>query len=177
MTTRLLLPLALILAAVARRAGAQQAPASATGASAGCAYDNCALGISPNWSGLAVVRGVAGPRVANLSFFWPRDISRALRGEVGAVPGADSAAAQARRAVGLRRTGAALTDAGIVLMGIAAIRAIGAGRLARGDGLLGGAGAAALGMSVPFQFAADGALSRAVWWHNLRFARGSSDTQ
>jgi len=24
-------------------------------------------------------------------------------------------------------------------------------------------------VSVPLQFAADGALSRAVWWHNLRY--------
>jgi hypothetical protein len=32
-------------------------------------------------------------------------------------------------------------------------------------------GAASLGVSVPLQFAADGALSRAVWWHNVRYAR------
>jgi hypothetical protein len=118
-----------------------------------------------------------GPRVANLSFYWPHDVSSVLRGESGAVRGADSAAAQARRAVGLRRTGAALTDAGIVLLGIAAVRSISAGRLTRANGLIGGAGAAAFGLSVPFQFAADGALSRAVWWHNMRFARGSAFTQ
>lgn len=171
MLNRLLLPLTLILVAGTRPIAAQQAP-GAIGAEVACAYDNCALGISPNWSGLAVVRGVHGPRVANLSFFWPHDVSRALRGENGAVLGADSAAAQARRAVGLRRSAAALTDAGIVLVGIAAIRAISVGRLTRADGLIGGAGAAALGVSVPFQFAADGALSRAVWWHNIRFARG-----
>jgi len=32
-------------------------------------------------------------------------------------------------------------------------------------------GVAALGVSVPFQFAADGALSKAIWWYNLRYAR------
>ena len=37
--------------------------------------------------------------------------------------------------------------------------------------LVAAAGLAALTISVPFQFAADGALSRAVWWHNLRYAR------
>jgi hypothetical protein len=31
-------------------------------------------------------------------------------------------------------------------------------------------GGAALGVSVPFQFAADGYLSRAIWWYNRRFA-------
>jgi hypothetical protein len=29
----------------------------------------------------------------------------------------------------------------------------------------------ALMLSLPVHFAADGALSRAVWWHNLRYAR------
>jgi hypothetical protein len=28
----------------------------------------------------------------------------------------------------------------------------------------------ALFISVPLQFAADGALSKAVWWHNVRYA-------
>jgi hypothetical protein len=44
-------------------------------------------------------------------------------------------------------------------------------RVRRSDGILLGVGGAALGLSVPFQFAADGALSRAVWWHNARYAR------
>lgn len=32
------------------------------------------------------------------------------------------------------------------------------------------AGLGALFISVPLQFAADGALSKAVWWHNVRYA-------
>lgn len=162
----------LLLALAAARAGsAQQVPTAALSPAPSCDYRSCALGIVPNWSGLAVVRGVDGPRVANLSFFWPHDVSTALRGTDADIAGADSAAAQARRAVQLRRAGAALTDAGIVLGAIAAVRALRAGRLRRADGVIAGAGAAALGLSVPFQFAADGALSRAVWWHNVRFAR------
>ena len=118
-----------------------------------------------------MTRGIGGPRIANLSFFWPHDVSSALRGVEPSIAGADSAAAQAKRAVQLRRAGAALTDAGIVLGAIAAVRVLRAERLRRADGAILGAGAAALGLSVPFQFAADGALSRAVWWHNVRFAR------
>lgn len=165
------LSLVVIALAAARSGAAQQAPATVSSPAPACDYRTCALGIVPNWSGLAVVRGTAGPRVANLSFFWPRDVSAALRGSDIGIAGADSAAAQARRAVQLRRAGAALTDAGIVLGAIAAVRALSAGRLHRADGVIAGTGAAALGLSVPFQFAADGALSRAVWWHNVRFAR------
>lgn len=160
-----------LFAFAAARTGGAQASAAALSPAPACDYRSCALGIVPNWSGLAVVRGVGGPRVANLSFFWPHDVSAALRGTDLGIAGADSAAAQARHAVQLRRAGAALTDAGIVLGAIAAARALGAGRLHRADGVIAGAGAAALGLSVPFQFAADGALSRAVWWHNVRFAR------
>jgi hypothetical protein len=32
-------------------------------------------------------------------------------------------------------------------------------------------GAASVGISVPLHFAADGMLSRAVWWHNRRYSR------
>lgn len=135
-----------------------------------CSYRICALSIVPTWNGLAVARGAQGPRVANLQFLWPRDISAALAGPGADVRGADSAAASAHRAVRLRRVGAALTDAGIVLAASAAIGALHAGRFRRTDGVAAGVGGAALALSVPFQFAADGALSRAVWWHNLRFA-------
>jgi hypothetical protein len=168
--TSRLLSFVLLTIGGARVSRAQQAPVAPAPAPA-CDYRACALGIVPNWSGLAVTRGVAGPRVANLSFFWPRDVSAVLRGTGIDVAGADSAAAQARRAVGLRRSAAALTDAGIVLGAIAAGRALSAGRMRRADGMIAAAGAAAFGVSVPLQFAADGALSRAVWWHNLRFAR------
>jgi hypothetical protein len=138
---------------------------------ADCPYATCALGIAPRWDGLAIVRGTAGPRVATLSFFWPRDVTAVLRGARTRVAGADSAAREARRAVRLRRIGAVLTDGGILLGAVALVRASRTGRVERGDGALAGAGGAALALSVPFQFAADGALSRAVWWHNLRFAR------
>ena len=136
----------------------------------GCSYTTCALTIVPRWNGLAVVRGADGPQVANLGFFWPRDVSAPLRGPSALVPGADSAAAQARQGLRLRRIGAALTDAGALVAAVGAVSAMRAGRIRRSDGVLLGAGGAALGLSVPFQFAADGALSRAVWWYNARFA-------
>ena len=163
--------LVLLAAAMPRVARAQSATPNGREPAAPCDYARCALSIAPTWNGLAVVRGIRGERVANLNFFWPGDISSALRGSDAGVPGIDSAVAQARRAVGIRRIGAALTDAGIALAATAAIRALSARRLRRADGELAGAGAAALGLSVPFQFGADGALSRAVWWHNLRYGR------
>jgi hypothetical protein len=155
----------LLAAMTARNGGAQSA------AAARCSYADCALSIAPTWNGLAVVRGVEGDRVANLNFFWPGDVSRALVGSEGAAPGVDSAVAEARRAVRIRRIGATLTDAGLAMAAVGVIGAISAGRARRSDEILAGAGVAALGLSVPFQFAADGALSRAVWWHNLRYGR------
>lgn len=137
-----------------------------------CTYRSCALSIAPRWNGLAVVRGTAGPSVANLGFFWPHDVSAALRGPVSMdAIGADAAVAEARRALELRRIGAVLTDGGLVLGAVALVRALRAGKVQHGDGILVAAGTSALGVSIPFQFAADGALSRAVWWHNLRYAR------
>lgn len=162
---------ALLAALVATaEAGAQAAP-PAPPADAACDYGACALGIAPRWNGLAVVRGIDGRPVANLGFFLPRDVSSALRGADGAVVGSDSAAAQARRALRLRRIGALLTDAGIAAVAIAALRSARSGSDRRGDAMLAGSGGLALALSVPLQFAADGALSRAVWWHNRRFAR------
>lgn len=150
---------------------AQSAPSAiATTRDSACGYAECALGIAPTWNGLAVVRGAAGPRVANLYFLWPRDVTAALRGDPRA-PGADSAAASARRAVSLRRTGAALTDIGLVASGVALVSGLRARRARSEERVVGGIGLAALLVSVPVQFAADGALSRAVWWHNLRYAR------
>lgn len=145
--------------------------AAQTVAAPSCTYRACALTIAPTWNGLAVVRASTGERVTNLRFFWPHDVTPALAGADASAVGADSAAAHARDAVRLRRIGAALTDAGIVLVASAATGAIRHGRLSRGDGVLAGVGGASLALSVPFQFAADGALSRAVWWHNLRFGR------
>ena len=172
---RLLLHLVLVSAtvvAVARPLSAQQASADASGTDGGaCAYSACALAIAPRWNGLAVVRGSGGPQIANLHFFWPRDISAALRGPSSLTTGADSASAQARQAIHLRRIGAVLTDGGVLVATIGAIGSLRAGHVRAADGVLLGVGGAALGVSVPFQFAADGALSRAVWWHNRRFAR------
>lgn len=165
----LLLPMALALAA--RPSRAQQAGGEAPAGSGECPYAACALGITPRWNGLAIVRGASGPAVANLHFFWPRDVTVAFRSPSSLVPGADSALAEARRAVRLRRIGAVLTDGGVLVAAIGGAGALRAGRVRRSHGILLGVGSAALGLSVPFQFAADGALSRAVWWHNARFAR------
>ena len=173
--SRLLLQVALVptaSAVVAATLSAQQASANVPERSRDeCAYSACALNIAPRWNGLAVVRGADGPQVANLGFFWPRDVSAPLRGPSALVPGADSAAAQARQAIHLRRIGAVLTDGGVLVATIGTIGALRAGHVRAIDGVMIGVGGAALGVSVPFQFAADGALSRAVWWHNRRFAR------
>ena len=160
---RLLAPL-LCVASIA--AAAQQA-----GVDSACTYSTCALSIWPAWDGLAVVRGTAGSRVANLHFFWPRDISPALRGRDTTAIGADSAAAHARRAVALRQTGAGFTDLGALTIGVAIVRALAAGRVSHRDQAVAAAGLGAIAISVPLQFAADGELSRAVWWHNLRYTR------
>jgi len=151
--------------------GARQAAAQGgTAPAATCAYHECALSIAPAWNGLLVVRGSTKGHVANLNFFLPRDIAVAVRGDAAA-PGADSALAHAQRAVALRRAGAVLTDAGAIAVAVALLRAASAGRAGTSDRVVGGAGLAALLVSVPLQFAADGALSRAVWWHNVRYAR------
>jgi hypothetical protein len=131
---------------------------------AACDYRRCAYGIAPAWDGLAVVRGANESRVANLYFLWPRDISAHFAGS-------DSAMTHVRRAVHLRRIGAVLTNAGALTLLAAAAGALNAGHARRSDSALGLAGAAAFAVSVPLQFAADGELSRAVWWHNLRLAR------
>lgn len=152
---------------------AAQSDTAQRGTAAGmlCSDQRCALLIVPTWNGLAVEEGGTGRRVANLHFFWPHDVTASLAGSSPGVRGADSAAAHAREAVRIRRIGAALTDAGVVLAGAAVIGALAARHFRRQDGIIGAVGGAALGVSVPFQFAADGALSRAVWWHNLRFTR------
>ena len=162
--------LALAFAASAHLLPAQEVGTGVPGTAGECTYSVCALNIVPRWNGLAVVRGSDGPQLASLNFFWPRDITPSLRGPGTLTPGADSAAAQARRAVHLRRVAAALSDAGVVAGAIGAIGALRAGRVRPADGVLLGVGGAALGVSVPFQFAADGALSRAIWWHNRRYA-------
>jgi hypothetical protein len=168
----------LLLIAVGRVAGSQQTtppvPATQQAAPAvhndsACAYRSCALNIKPAWDGLAVVRPT-GQRVATLHFFWPRDITEDLRGDSTAV-GADSVVVHAERALVLRQAGAGFTDVGIVTFAVAVLRSLRDGRLSERDQILAGAGLGAIIVSVPLQFAADGELSRAVWWHNVRFAR------
>ena len=99
-----------------------------------------------------------------LGFFIPEDVSHAFADDAEAVD-------VARDAFRIRQIGAALTDAGIVLAATGLARAL----FRRDwDALSTGftvGGGAALGAGVPFQFAADGALSRAVWLYNRRYAR------
>ena len=159
---------AMLLLLAATTPARAQVSATAAARDSVCTYSECALGIAPTWSGLAVVRGTGGPRVANLHFFWPADISPALRGDPSA-RGADSAAASVRRAISLRRAGAALTDLGVVATGVAVVSGLRARRMRTQERAVGGLGFAAILVSVPLQFAADGALSRAVWWHNMRY--------
>lgn len=172
------LTLVLLLIATGSLAGAQQTttPVPATQQAtpavhndSACAYRSCALNIKPAWDGLAVVRPT-GQRVATLHFFWPHDITAELRGDSTAV-GADSAVVHAERALVLRQAGAGFTDVGILTFAVAVLRGLRDGRLSERDQILAGAGLGAIVVSVPLQFAADGELSRAVWWHNVRFAR------
>ena len=99
-----------------------------------------------------------------LGFFIPEDVSHAFADDAEAVD-------VARDAFRIRQIGAALTDAGIVLAATGLARAL----FRRDwDGLSTGltvGGGAALAAGVPFQFAADGSLSRAVWLYNRRFGR------
>jgi hypothetical protein len=153
--------LILIAALHAIPAGAQR---GAIRSDPNCTYQACALGLAPVWNGLDVTRGDSQRRVATLGFFIPEDISHVF---------ADDPEARdvARDAFRIRQIGAVLTDAGVIL---------GATGVARGlfrwnwDGLSTGltlAGGASLAAGVPFQFAADGALSRAVWLFNRRYTR------
>ena len=160
----------MFVCAASAHAAAQTTSASRP-ADTTCTYQTCALSIAPAWDGLRVMRGGGGQRVANLHFFWPNDIDDVLRGSDGSAVGADSAAAHARRAVQLRWVGAGFTDAGALAIGAAVLRAIGAGHVSKRSQVIAGVGLGALVISVPLQFAADGELSRAIWWHNLRYAR------
>lgn len=131
---------------------------------AACPYDRCALGIAPVWNGLALVEGTTGRRVATLGFFRAGSLDRIFTA-------GDSAAWYGARAVRVRRRAAVLTDAGGLLLGYALVRGLTAGAFGREARAGAAVGAAALAVSVPLQFVADGHLSRAVWWHNRQFAR------
>ncbi len=142
-----------------------------------CTYRLCALTIVPTWNGLRVVRGSSSATVANLNFFLPRDISHALRGDGRLSVGADSVSDAANRAVRLRRIGAVFTDAGLIGIAVAGARAVSDGSNKRTNGIIAGAGFALLGIAVPFLFAADGALSKAIWWYNWRYSDSSHRSQ
>jgi hypothetical protein len=160
-----------IVGLLGARGAAAQVADSTSRPTQGCSYSTCALTIAPRWNGLAVVQGADARLLANLNFFWPRDVSGALGGASAASVADQHAWRDATRAVRLRRVGATLTDGGALLIATAAVRAGAAGHVRRGDGIVAAIGAGAFGLSVPFQFAADGMLSRAVWWHNARYAR------
>ena len=139
-------------------AGAQE------GAPANCTYESCALGLTPVWNGLAITRGISQRPIGNLGFFWPEDVRPLFADNAQALEAAE-------QALQTRTVGAILTDAGLVLLGTGLARA---GFQREFDGLskaLVVTGATSIGVSIPFQFAADGYLSRAVWWHNRRFSR------
>ena len=156
---RLLLLLTLVVAPVAANA---QVGAPRT--EPNCTYQTCALGLAPVWDGLAIVRGEPESRVGTLGFFVPGDVSAIFRDDADALDAA-------REAVRIRRIGAALTDAGIVLAATGLARALFQRDFDKFSGVLTVAGAASLGASIPVQFAADGYLSRAVWLYNRRYSR------
>ena len=129
-----------------------------------CTYESCALGIAPVWNGLAITKGERQETVATLGFFYPTDVASVFAGNDAAIDAANDA-------VRTRTIAAALTDAGIVLVGTGIARGIFQRHF---DGLsqaLAFSGAASLAVSVPFQFSADGLLSRAVWLYNRKYAR------
>lgn len=131
---------------------------------ANCTYETCALGIAPVWNGLAITKGEREETVATLGFFYPTDVASVFAGNNAAIDAANDA-------MRTRTIAAALTDAGIVLVGTGIARGIFQRHF---DGLsqaLAFSGAASLAVSVPFQFSADGLLSRAVWLYNRKYAR------
>jgi hypothetical protein len=143
-------------AAVAVPVGAQQrAPGN-------CTYQNCALGLSPAWNGIDVTRGEDQVRVTSLGFFFPQDITHAFRDDPEAMD-------VARDAVRLRQAAAILTDAGLVLTATGLARALFQRDFDTLSTALTVVGGVSFMGGVPLQFAADGALSRAVWLYNRRF--------
>lgn len=129
-----------------------------------CTYQTCALALEPVWNGLAVTRGIGGRKVAVLGFFFPSDISREFQADREAL----DAAADALR---VRSVAAALTDGGLLLVATGVARGLFRRDWDNLSTALTVVGGSALGASVPFQFAADGHLSRAVWLFNRRYAR------
>jgi len=157
---------AVATSAEAQRTAPAALPSAAAHAAAdsACTYARCALWIAPRWHALDVARGDRRERAGTLDFFWPRDVRPTFAGS-------DSAVHAAGRAVRRRRLGAALTDLGAIGLAVGSARIARHGDLHAPGGGLALAGVALLGASVPVQFAADGELSRAVWWYNARFGR------
>jgi hypothetical protein len=153
-----------IFAVVAAIALVSEFAQAQTARETNCTYQQCALGLAPVWNGLAVTRGESQEQVALLGFFWPDDVSRAFEGDRQAVQ-------KARDAMATRQVGAVLTDAGIVLAFTGVARGLFHHDWDKFSTALALGGGTALVASVPFQFAADGYLSRAVWLFNRRFAR------
>lgn len=129
-----------------------------------CTYQNCALGLSPVWNGIDVTRGDSQERVASLGFFFPQDVTAAFRDDPEAVD-------VARDAFRIRQAAAILTDAGLVLTATGIARALFQRDFDRLSTALTAVGGVSFVGGVPLQFAADGALSRAVWLYNRRFSR------
>jgi hypothetical protein len=129
-----------------------------------CTYQTCALGVAPTWDGLTITRGDSSRPVAILGFFWPGDVR-------GPFIGDDDALDVATDAIRIRQAAAILTDGGLILAATGIGRALFRrdwDKLSTAMTVIGGA---SLGVSVPFQFAADGQLSRAVWLFNRRYSR------
>jgi membrane-associated phospholipid phosphatase len=162
---------ALPLLALPTGASAQQATAplpapSAAPAPAECtAYERCALGLLPRFTGLAVVRGVQEEQVAMLGFFIPgRSLDAAFAGD-------SLAQRYGREAHRARWIGAILTTTGLLTAGAAGPVAINSDDQISGFlGTVALAGVQLLG-AVYYQFKADAELSRAVFAYNRRFAR------
>lgn len=152
-----------IAIAIASATSAGEASAQA-GSDPNCTYERCALGLVPAWNGLTITRGESERVVGNLGFFMPGDVTSLFEGDPAALDAATDA-------VTVRRVGAVLTDAGIVLLATGLARAAFHRDFDTFSKALMLTGGLSLAASVPVQFAADGLLSRAVWLYNRRYAR------
>jgi hypothetical protein len=114
----------------------------------------------PRLSALDVVRGSSEDRVGSLAFLFPHSVNAAFRGS-------DTAQLHASRAYRLRRVAAGLTDVGILMGAAATTRVVPSSR----RGIAVSVAFAMVASSVPIHFAADAALSRAVWAYNRQFSR------
>ncbi len=155
---------AISFAAVALAGIGLPAAAAAQQPAPNCTYETCAFGLAPVWNGLAVTRGISERQIANLGFFWPSDIRPVFADNPAALEAAEEA-------LQTRTIAAVLTDAGLLLLGTGLARAAFQREFDGFSKVLTYTGATSIGLSVPLHFAADGMLSRAVWWHNRRYSR------